>query len=404
MTPTAPTAGPRAVAVAPSVLREMNQRLLLDQLFTAGPATRPRLARDTGLSPPTVNAALTDLRNAGLARAAGRSDTAPGRPATVYEANPGAGHVVGVDIGRGWLRVIVADLAEQQLSSIELRNTARTAATLVERVGEAVAEATRVAGLDPSAITHTVIGSPGVYEPRRGRILYAANLPGWQRVGLAETLAARLGTSVTVDNDANLAALGEHRYGAGRDARHFVYAHIGTGVGLGLVLDGRLYQGFTGAAGEVGYLPFGDQLGPARAGRPQRGMLEESLAADAVVRYAHAAGMPAKITAEAVFIAARAGDERAQRAITIEATRLAQLLASIAALFDPELIVLGGGVGQNLDLLEPPARAAMAPLTPMTPRLAAGALGQAAVVRGAIAAGVRHAREIVFATNTTRTG
>src|SRR5882757_9745765 len=356
MTPTAPTAGPRAVAVAPSVLREMNQRLLLDQLFTAGPATRPRLARDTGLSPPTVNAALTDLRNAGLARAAGRSDTAPGRPATVYEANPGAGHVVGVDIGRGWLRVIVADLAEQQLSSIELRNTARTAATLVERVGEAVAEATRVAGLDPSAITHTVIGSPGVYEPRRGRILYAANLPGWQRVGLA------------------------------------------------VVLDGRLYQGFTGAAGEVGYLPFGDQLGPARAGRPQRGMLEESLAADAVVRYAHAAGMPAKITAEAVFIAARAGDERAQRAIIIEATRLAQLLASIAALFDPELIVLGGGVGQNLDLLEPPARAAMAPLTPMTPRLAAGALGQAAVVRGAIAAGVRHAREIVFATNTTRTG
>ncbi|MDT7558446.1 MAG: hypothetical protein QOI68_2916, partial [Pseudonocardiales bacterium] len=104
-------AGQRAVAVAPSVLREMNQRLLLDQLFAGGPATRPRLARDAGLSLPTVIAALADLENAELVRPAGRADTAQGRPATRYEANPSAGLVVGVDVGRERLRLAVADLA-----------------------------------------------------------------------------------------------------------------------------------------------------------------------------------------------------------------------------------------------------------------------------------------------------
>ena len=399
-------AGPRAVAIAPSVLREMNQRLLLDQLFADGPATRPQLAKQSGLSLPTVIAALADLENVDLVRPAGRSVTAQGRPATRYEANPGAGHVVGVDVGRDRLRVAVADLAGTQLGQLDLRNTARTSAALVERIVEAVAAAARVAEIDPADVTHAVIGSPGVYDSARGRVLYAANLPGWQRVGLAETLGQQLGTSLTVDNDANLAALGEHAYGAGRHSGHFVYAHVDTGVGIGMILDGRLYQGFSGAAGEVGYLPLAPADAAAAsegAGRKRTlGMLEEYLSTAAVVRYAREAGMAGCRTPEGLFASARSGDQRAERVVEQVAGHLARLVASVAAFLDPELIVLGGGIGRHLDLLERPTRAALGRLTPMTPQLVVGALGADAVVRGALATGVQRAREIVFAGRTAR--
>ncbi|WP_051941284.1 ROK family transcriptional regulator [Phaeacidiphilus oryzae] len=392
--------GPLSAAVAPSLLRQMNQRLLLDRLFIHGPAVRPQLARDTGLSLPTVIAALRGLEQAGLVRAAGRLEAAQGRPAAAYEADPTAGSVVGVDIGREKLRLLVTDLAGQPLSQLEVRNTARTAGALVDLVEQAVTDATTQAGLDASTVTHTVIGSPGVFDPRRGRIMYAANLPGWQRAGLAETLAERLGTALTIDNDANLAALGEHTYGAARGMSHVAYLTIGTGVGVGLVLDGRLYRGRSGAAGEIGYLPIGDATPDDHPGRPRRGMLEEAIAADAFVRHAIAEGMTGPLTAESIFVSARDGDLRAQRAVARVAQHLAQLVASILAFLDPELIVVGGGVGQNLDLLEPHIKEALVPITPMRPTMIASPLGSEAVVRGAIATGITIAREAVFNART----
>ena len=395
--------GALTAAVAPSLLRRMNQRLLLDQLFVHGPAIRPQLARATGLSLPTVIAALGDLERVGLIRQAERPESAQGRPAAAYEADPTAGTVVGVDIGRERLHLLVSDLAGGLLSRLEVRNTARTADALVGQVERAVADATAQAGVDASEVTHTVIGSPGVFDPERRSIVFAANLPGWQRAGLADTLATRLGTALTIDNDANLAAFGEHAYGAARGMRHFAYLTIGTGVGLGLFLDGHLYRGANGAAGEVGYLPLGDQPREELHAPSRRGVLEEALAADAFVRHAVAEGMTLPLTAESVFAAARASDPRAARAVAAVAEHLARLMASILAFLDPELIVVGGGVGQNLDVLEPPMRAALATLTPMRPKLTTSALGSEAVVRGAIATGIIAAREAAFDARMAKT-
>ena len=387
-----------ATAVAPSLLRRMNQRLLLDLLFTDGPAIRPHLARETGLSLPTVIAALRDLEEAGLVRTAGRRHEAQhGRPAASYEANAGAGHVLGVDIGREKVRVLLADLAGQPLCApLDVRNTAQTADALVDQVEDVVAQVTRYAGLDAADVTHTVIGSPGVLDPGRGQIRYAPNLPGWQRPGLAETLAARLGTALTIDNDANLAALGEHAYGAARGLTNYAYVHLGTGIGLGLVLGSRLYRG-RGAAGEIGFLPLGDP----RSMHARRGMLEETLAADAIVRRAREEGMTGQLSAETVFAAAReAKDERALRTVAAIGTHIGSLVAGILAFLDPELIVFGGGIGQNLDLLEPHLTENLAAITPMRPQLAVGTLGTEAVLRGAIATGVTAAREAVFTART----
>lgn len=394
--PTIPPDERLAAAVTPSLLRTMNQRVLLDRLFADGAATRPQLARSCGLSLPTVSAALEDLERAGLVRTSPSLPQVVGRPAATYEANPSAGHVVGIDIGRAWIRLIVADLSGDTLASLDTPNTARGATGLVQLVATSVAQALNKAQLTSAAITHTVIGSPGVLDETRGRVLYAANLPGWHRPGLTDALAEQLGSALTIENDANLAALGEQAWGAATASKNFAYLHIGTGIGLGIVIDGHLYRGHSGAAGEVGYLPIGDSLSPSRPGQPMRGMMEESLAADGVVRYAVEAGMTGDLTAQAVFQAAQDGDPLAVRALDETAKRLAQLLASITALLDPEIIVIGGGVGQSLDLLAAGTRAALLHLAPMQPNLILGALGAAAVSRGAVVRGLSLARETTF--------
>jgi predicted NBD/HSP70 family sugar kinase len=388
--------GKRTAAVAPSILREMNQRLLLDLLFASGPATRPQLGQAAGLSQPTVIAALADLEKLGLVRPCGRTTSAPGRAPMLYEINPSAGAVVGVDIGREWIRLMVTDLAGNRLSQLEVRNTAADRSGLVDAVGQLVSKGTADAGLQPEQITHTVIGSPGVYDTGRSQLLYAANLPGWLRSRVVKALDERFGSAVTIDNDANLAALGEYTYGAGKAVRHFVYLTIGTGVGLGIVIDGQLYRGSSGSAGEVGYLPVGDELPLTPRRRPQRGMLEESFGSEAVVRRAREAGMKGTFTAEDVFTAARHGDAHARAVVITEAQMLARVVSSICALLDPELIVVGGGIGQNLDLLEPEMTTELARLTPMRPALGVGDLDRDAVVLGAIAMGIQYARETLF--------
>jgi len=395
--------GKRTAAVAPSILREMNQRLLLDLLFTGGPATRPQLGQAAGLSQPTVIAALADLEKLGLVRPCGRTTSAPGRAPMLYEINPSAGAVVGVDIGREWIRLMVTDLAGHRLSQMEVRNTAADRSGLVDAVGQLVSKGTADAGLQPEQITHTVIGSPGVFDTGRSQLLYAANLPGWLRSRVVRALGERFGSAVTIDNDANLAALGEYTYGAGKSARHFVYLTIGTGVGLGIVIHGQLYRGSSGSAGEVGYLTIGDEPPPAPRRRPQRGMLEESFGSEAVVRRARDSGVTGTFTAEDVFTAARNGDSHARQVVVTEARMLARVVASVGALLDPELIVIGGGIGQNLDLLEPEMMTELARLTPMRPTLRVGDLDRDAVVLGAIAMGIERARETLFERRTAST-
>lgn len=405
MTVANPRPGRMTAAVAPAVMREMNQRLLLTKLFDDGPATRPQLAHAAGLSQPTVFAALDDLERAGLVRRTGRPIKPQGRPAAVYEANPDAGRVIGVDIGRSWIHIAVADLSGQIHVEQNESNTARSADALVELVVAGVAKASsQVSPAHPSPQTHIVIGSPGVLDPGQGRVLYAANLPGWHRSGVAHALSERLGGSVTIDNDANLAALAEHTYGAAQGVNDFAYIHIGTGLGLGLILDGQIYRGHRGAAGEIGYLPIGGDIPRTRPGQPMRGMLEEVLAADAIVRRAKAAGIPGKVTAERVFQLARIGDPIGCQVIAEEGKHLAQLLAAISAFIDPELIIVGGGIGQNLDLLLPTATESLSLLTPMHSSVVTSTLGQDAVVRGTIARGVTITRELAFQDGIAQAG
>lgn len=361
---------------------------------SAGPLSRAQLARDTGLSKPTVSAALAMLERAGLAREAGLLAPERGRIAVLYEPDPQAGHVLGVDIGRARLRVAVADLNGRILARRDVPNRGRSANAVADAVVAAAREATEQAGLRPGDVVHAAIGSPGVWDESQRRVHYAGNLPGWGRRGLFERLAAGLETRISLHNDANLAALGEYADGAGAGSKVFVYLLIGTGLGMGVVVGGELQPGASGAAGEIGLLPL-------MGGRQT---LEGTAAAESVVRSARELGLGGSLTAKRVFEAARAGDPAARAAVLREARQLAYAVAVVAAVLDPDLVVLGGGLGNGADLLIDPLEEELHRLSPLRPRLAASLLGDEAVLRGALATALLGARAEVFERRTAAVG
>ena len=395
--PAAGLASAAAPPGTPRLLRAHNERAVLEHLRAAGPSSRPGLARIAGLSKPTVSQALANLEAAGLVRPVGPASPSMGRTAMLYEADPTAGYVLGVDIGRAWIRVAAADLSGVIVARRDERNRTRGAAALVKAVGEVAHDVVGAAGITWRKVAHTVVGGPGVFDPDGDRLRHAPNLPGWSRPGVMSSLREALPPTVTLDNDANLAAVGERTYGSGRDARTFVYVSVGTGIGMGVIIDGELYRGAHGAAGEVGYLPLGAEDEPAR-GRDakRRGILEEAASADAVVRTAKQLGMRGATSAKRVFSAARAGDELALAAVEAEANRLALVVGTVAAIVDPEFVLLGGGIGSNIDLLRPPLERRLAELTPLAPPVAEGELGQDAIVLGAVASALDTARDLVF--------
>jgi predicted NBD/HSP70 family sugar kinase len=383
----------------PRLLRAINERAVLERLRAGGPASRTDLAAATGVSKPTVGQALANLERAGLVRPAGRRLGERGRSASLYELDPTAAYVGGVDIGRSWVRVAVADLAGEVVGRRDERNRARSAGALVERVRSLAHEVVAEAGVPWRDVIHTVVGSPGVLDPATGRLRYAANLPGWGRAGLVDELRGALTPSLAIDNDTNLAALGERAYGRGREVEDFVYLSIGTGVGMGIVVGGELHRGARGAAGEVGFLPLaggGVGLGPDAGARPSRGALEEAAAAGGLVRTGREMGMKGALTAERIFNAAQAGDATALATVEREAERLAVVVAAVAAIVDPELVILGGGIGANAELLLPRLERAVARLTPLRPPVVLSTLGADAIVLGAIATALDAARDLVF--------
>jgi predicted NBD/HSP70 family sugar kinase len=385
----------------PSLLRAINERSVLEIIHRGGPVSRAQVARETGLSKPTVSLALRALLQARLVREVGRSSGGKGPTAILYELNPVSGWVVGIDVGRQWVRAAIADISGTIVARRDERARVRSAASLIGQIGDTAHDLALDAGIRWKHVTHATVGSPGVFDPDRGVVRMAANLPGWGRQGLVEEVRRELGTNVTFENDVNLAALGERARGHGQSVRNFVYLSIGTGVGMGLVLAGELYRGTTGAAGEIAYLPIVDGGGPDPSTR-RRGALEEAVGADGLVREAERAGMAPPLSAKKVFAAARRGDPFAARAVHTEARRLATAIAMVVPILDPELVVLGGGIGRNADLLLEPLELELRALIPLRPRVVASALGDDAVLHGAVATALDAARDQVFSRSVRR--
>ena len=370
-------------AARPPLIRAMNEQLLLGHIRVSGPCSRADLARISGLSKPTVSLALANVERAGLVRIAGQRTGVPGRTAQLYEVRPEAGFVLGLDIGLKYLRGAVADLAGE----VRIRDSRKVGATSVRgRLAELVELADDLcarAGTTRQAVTQTVIGTPGVYDPQRNAIALTGGLAGWDRPAALAGLREAFGASVALENDVDAAALAERTHGYGRDRDSFAFVHVGTGIGMGLVLDGRLHRGVHGVAGEIAFMPLAEgESGEAR----RRGPLEAAAAASGIVRAARKAGMRGPVSARSVFAAAARGDERAVAVVAEEARLVASAICCVITVVDPGLIVLGGGIGQAPGFAAA-VTTALSSITPVQPEVKVSALGTDVVVDGCLAEG-----------------
>jgi len=379
-----------ASAARPQLIRAINEQVLLDHIRRSGPVSRTELAQLSGLSKPTVSAALTTIEGAGLVHATGQRTGVPGPAARLYEVRPEAGFVLGLDVGREFLRGAIADLAGNTRCRLNVRTKAGDAMARIQELSDLAATLAAEAGITAGQLTQTVIGSPGVYDARLDALTLTGRLSGWDSPATLAALRDRFGPSLMIENDVDAAALAERVHGHGRDVDSFAFVSVGTGIGMGLVLDGKLRHGSHGVAGEIGYLPFTEGSGSDPRDARKRGGFDASASAAAVVRAARRAGVRGALSAEKVFAAAGRGDAVAAEVVAEEALLVAKAVCTVITVVDPELIVLGGGIGQAPGFLEAVVNQVRL-LAPVLPQVKASVLGTDTVVAGCLAAGLDRA-------------
>lgn len=374
------------------LLRAINETAALGHLLERGPLTRGDLRELTGLAKPTTSDVLRRLQDAGLAKVVGRTSGGPGPNAEVYAVNPDAAYTAALSIRARdcSIATAVCDLTGTVRSRRESPVDTQPD-NPVQAVAEAIQAACRQARIPLRRLDHVHVGVPGSYDERAESIRYV-DVPGWAEPGLVAEIRAKLRTEVSVDNDANLAAVAERSRGIAVDADSFVLLWLGEeGLGMAIDLGGTLLRGARGGAGEIGYMPVGlpaqGDEGPAVVHD-----FHDLVSGTAVRELALQHGIEADTGHEAVTAAASHRDGAAPFMDAL-AIRIAVGLAAVIAVLDPPLVVLAGDVGQaGGPPLADAVRAALRQLSVLETSVAATAVTDDAVLLGALDAGLGKVR------------
>ncbi|MFF7991597.1 ROK family protein [Kitasatospora xanthocidica] len=387
------------LAGTPSLLRAINDRAALELLLENGPLSRTQIGSLTGLSKPTASQLLARLEAAGLVMPVGTTAGGPGPNAQLYQVNPAAGYVAGLDVTNHGIRVAIADITGTTLAEHTVTTKGVPAAGTVPKVAAAVAGAVRAAGLPEGSLRTVAIGVGGAPDPVTGKLRYASHLPGWHSPRLVEELSEAIGAPVSIENDVNLAAVAEQASGAAAGFEDFVLLWAEAGVGAAIVIAGRLHRGFTGGAGEVGYMPVPDSPVEWDPRRRNFGGFQALVGAPAVRVLAREHGLGAP-TAEESVTKALATPGAGDAFLAELAGRLAVGLTVIVAVVDPQLVVLSGAVpsagGERLRAL---VEDELAKLSIARPQVRSSALPGSPVLLGALQRALSDAREAVFSTH-----
>ncbi|WP_413409311.1 ROK family transcriptional regulator [Paenibacillus amylolyticus] len=375
------------MAGTPQYIRNLNENLIMDALITQGTMSRADISRQTGLSKPTVSLAVEHLIDRNLVREMGPADNAQGRKATLIRFNETAYYVCGIDIGATRIRIALSDLngeiiAYRTYPMVVQGAYERAEATMLELLRSHMNELLDENHLNWDQIQCIGFGIPGVVLPDSGRINRIVDpLAGLEEAFSLESLSGAFPCEVILENDVNLAALGEYRSGAAAGYPLFVFFSIGTGTGAGIMVHGQLLRGLGGLTGEIAEMLVDD-------GR----RLEEVLSADGLMQLAKdyldqhvvADDLHRHLTPEKLFEAARSGEVEALDILQQYSQKIASALRQISVVLAPDLIVLGGGVGGNGDVLLPLLRQIISEQFPVQPQLICSKLGEQAVVTGAV--------------------
>jgi predicted NBD/HSP70 family sugar kinase len=377
-------------------LRDLNlERVLNVALDRPGSFTRAELIEATGLSAPTVGSLASDLIRSGVVKDLGTGPSSGGRRPFFMELNARHWYVAGIDVGPTRTRLAVADLRGTRIADrIVDTPTGVEPAVLLQRIAAGLKTLMREAGAPANRLIVVGAGAPGAVESVTGTVSFAPNLKGWTRVPMRDILEKALGAAVLVENDVNLAVLGEHWQGAAKGHDTCAFVFVGTGIGAGILIDGALHRGNSYMAGEIAVMCMGPQYAQVDYGT--RGCLETLAGLQALAgRWPSGArGDPAQWMAD-LFAAAEAGDKAARRAVDETATLIGIAVANVAAVMDPSLIVLGGAIMAQGGPLVVAVRKVVERIARAPVELVVSALGKDAPLCGCLLVAATEARKQV---------
>jgi glucokinase-like ROK family protein len=347
--------------------KTVNKRVILDMIrFTPGGISRAELARQMYLTRSAISSIIDDLKELGLVDEVETGPTTGGRRPILLAINPHYGYIVGIDMGATHLGIVLTDFSAHVLEEIEYPfSVADGPNSCLTQLNNYLTELLSRVKLNINQISAIGMGVPGPIAADTGEVSSPPIMPGWDGYPIRKHLEELWQVPITIGNDAELGALGEWAYGAGRGERNLVYIKVGTGVGAGLLLDGQIYRGTTGYAGEIGHVTIQENGPLCTCGN--HGCLEAMAGGLAIARYAREAieeGRRTQLSAipldniHAIDVAAAAqrGDLIAQQIITDAGVHLGIAVASLINFLNPSMVVIGGGVSQLGDLLLEPIR------------------------------------------------
>lgn len=380
-------------------VKSFNKHAALDLIrFTGIGLSRTELANKMGLTRAAVSLIVNDLLESQVIREAASRATPSGRPPIVLEINPNCGLVAAIDMGATHLSISLADFTarihKEADFNFDIKNGPKTC---IEQADNNLRNMLSELGLSTSDLFAVGVGVPGPVITEDGMVIAPPIMPGWDHYPIRNSLERLWGCPVTLNNDAELGALGEWAYGAGRGEKNIAYIKVGSGVGAGLIINQQIYGGTTGAAGEIGHLTI-DEDGPL-CNCGNHGCLEAYAGGHAIAQQGRAfaesgrrtllADIPTeKITALDVAEAARRGDIPSQEILRRAGTSIGIALAGLVNLFNPSAIIIGGGVAQVGDILTTPIREAVREramrASEQSVRITTGMLGRRSILIGAI--------------------
>lgn len=344
----------------PSHLRQANARVLLRLIREHNPCSKAELVRLSGLSAPTVSNGVAHLASLGLIEHLGEGESSGGRPPEMLRFHAGHGYVAGVDIGGTRLRMVLADLNGRIVTqwAHQFTEQERTPRAVCELIHEGLRCTCQEIGSSLRKVLHVTAGAPGITNVDTGVVISAPNLTDWNNVPLRAMLEERLGLPAFVENDTNLAAVGEHWRGSAKGVGNFVFIAMGTGVGAGIFLLDRLHHGANWSAGEIGYMSVEGK--PREALRIRSvGQLERTIGGVAIEkewqrllakRGRSGDAALRKLRTSEIFDLAGEGDRLAREVVLYTAGILAHGISELSLVLDPEVVILGGGVGSHAEL------------------------------------------------------
>ncbi|WP_411344222.1 ROK family transcriptional regulator [Paenibacillus sp. WLX1005] len=395
----------------PQMIRHFNEYLILELIVQYPGLSRAEISRRTGISKPTVSAAVQQLLDRQLICETGLDSNQQGRKGQVLEFNANVFYLFVLDIGPEGIATGIADLSGHVVAGEPVLWTEcgdnpdeqHLASLLLSRMHQCAEQLS----ITPQHIRFASAGIPAVVDPVTGRIqTLLPQLNPYMSLLSSTSLSKQLGMEVLLDNDVNLAAAAEKQYGVAKTAVHFAYLYLGEGVGAGLMIDDKLYRGLHGAAGEIGQ--SATSLTAGSSGQHRR--LEQQIGSEGLreLMADYAAQHPNAgldgWQVEQLLDAAAQGQPAAQSIVQQYVERLVLPLSQMTALLSPEMIVFGGPIGSQAELFVPQLQQSLQPFVPAMPQLKSSALSDSAVMRGAARAGVQrafvHIREDVLAVGT----